>query len=119
MTIREIQNLLDAKLLCGEDKLDAEIAGGCGADLMSDVLAFVKDRSVLLTGLVNHHVIRTAEMLDVSCILFVRGKEVPQDLIDLAEEQGMAVLSTEETLYASCGKLYAAGLPGSGRKVTA
>lgn len=116
MTIRDVQELLNARLLCGEDKLDEEIKAACGADLMSDVLAFVKDKTVLLTGLVNHHVIRTAEMLDVFCVIFVRGKEVPADIVGLAKKQGVALLSTNETLYTSSGKLYAAGLRGCERK---
>ncbi len=116
MTVSEIQRLLDAKLLCGEDKLDEQIHAAFGADLMSDVLAFVEDNTLLLTGLVNHHVIRTAEMLDVFCVLFVRGKEVPADILELAKELGVAVLSTKETLYTSSGKLYGAGLPGCERK---
>ncbi len=116
MTVREIQALLDATLICGEDKLDERIDAAFGSDLMSDALAFVGDNTLLLTGLINHHVIRTAEMLDVFCVLFVRGKEVPGDLIKLAKELGVAVLSTNETLYTSSGKLYAAGLPGCERK---
>ena len=116
MTVREIQRLLGAELLCGEDKLDERIHAAFGADLMSDVLAFVEDNTLLLTGLVNHHVLRTAEMLDVFCVLFVRGKEVPGDMIELAKELGVAILSTKETLYTSSGKLFGAGLPGCERK---
>ncbi len=116
MTVREIQTLLDAALICGEDKLDEQIHAAFGSDLMSDVLAFVEDNTLLLTGLVNHHVLRTAEMLDVFCILFVRGKEVPEDIVALAKELDVAILSTKETLYTSSGKLYGAGLPGCERK---
>jgi predicted transcriptional regulator len=116
MTIREIQRLLDARLICGEDRLDDQVYAAFGADLMSDVLAFVRDNTILLTGLVNHHVIRTAEMLDVFCVLFVRGKDIPDDLIALAKELGVTILSTKETLYTSSGKLYGAGLPGCERR---
>ena len=74
MTIRELIPVLDARVLCGEDKLDQEVKSACGSDLMSDVLAFVKDKTVLITGLTNIHVMRTAEMLDIHCVVFARGK---------------------------------------------
>ena len=71
MKVREIQDCLQAKLLYGEDELEREVKYGFGADLMSDVLAFVKDDTVLLTGLTSPHVIRTAEMLDIMvCLLY-------------------------------------------------
>ena len=75
MKIRDIVKLLDAKVYCCEDRLDTEVHACCGCDMMSDVLAFVKDQAVLLTGLVNPQSIRTAEMMDIVCIVLVRGKE--------------------------------------------
>ena len=81
------------------------------ADLMSDVLAFAKDGCILLTGMVNQHVIRTAEMLDVLCITFVRGKKPTDDIIDLAKQTGVTLLCCDHTLYEACGKLYQKGLP--------
>lgn len=78
MTIREVVKLLDAEILCGKDRLDTEIHTACGSDMMSDVLAYVKDQSVLLTGLLNPQVVRTAEMMDMLCIVFVRGKRPEQ-----------------------------------------
>ena len=74
MTIKELIPVLDARVLCGEDKLEQEVSSACGSDLMSDVLAFVKDKTVLITGLTNVHVMRTAEMLDIHCVIFARGK---------------------------------------------
>lgn len=115
MTIRDVARLLSADVLHGEDLLSHEVASACGSDLMSDVLAFVKDRTVLLTGLTNPHVIRTAEMLDVSCIVFSRGKLPTQDMIDMAQERGIAMLATKHTLYVACGILYQNGLPGGVR----
>ena len=112
MTIREVVKLLDAEILCGEEHLDTEIHTACGSDMMSDVLAYVKDQSVLLTGLLNPQVVRTAEMMDMRCVVFVRGKKPTFDVIDLAEECGIVLLTTEERMYAACGKLYAAGLTG-------
>lgn len=116
MTIREIKTLLNARVLCGEDKLDRVVLNACGADLMSDVLMYVKNDCVLLTGLCNTQVIRTAEMLDVTAIVFVRNKQPDQTVLDMAIEQDMVLLGTEETLYSSCGKLYATGLPGTLRE---
>jgi len=87
-----------------------EILAACGSDLMSDVLAFVKDQALLLTGLINPQVVRTAEMMDMKAIVFVRGKTPSPEIIELASESGIVILSTSYPLYISCGKLYASGL---------
>ena len=86
MKIRDIISLLDAEVLCGEENLDVEIHTACGSDMMSDVLAFVKDQSALLTGLVNSQVIRTAVMMDMLCVIFVRGKKPTAEMLELAEK---------------------------------
>lgn len=112
MKIRTIVELLDAKVLCGEDKLDGIVLSACGCDMMSDVLAFVKDQAVLLTGLCNPQVVRTAIMMDMRCIVFVRGKLPPMDIVSFAEESGLVVLTTGERMYTACGKLYKNGLAG-------
>jgi predicted transcriptional regulator len=114
MVIRQIAELLSAKVLCGEDKLDGIVNSACGCDMMSDVLAFVKDQAVLVTGLCNPQVVRTAIMMDMRCIVFVRGKMPPSDVISLAKDAGIVVLATEERMYSACGKLYSNGLPGGG-----
>ena len=77
---------------------------------MSDVLAYVKDKGLLLTGLMNLQVIRTAEMMDINAICFVRGKKPSQDLIDLANDTNLVLMGTEYPLYVSSGKLYNNGL---------
>ena len=112
MKIREIVELLDAEVLTGEELLDGEVYSACGCDMMSDVLAFVKEQAVLLTGLCNPQVVRTAEMMDMRCIVFVRGKNPPQDVVALAKESSIVVLSTNERMYVACGKLYVNGLLG-------
>ena len=112
MKISTIAELLAAKVLCGQDKIENEVHSACGSDMMSDVLAFVKDQAVLLTGLVNLQVVRTAEMMDMRCIVFVRGKKPPVEVISAAEDAGIVVLATEERMYPACGKLYATGLVG-------
>lgn len=113
MKVSQIQELLDADLLIGADQLDLEIRTACGSDLMSDVLAFVKDHTVLLTGLTNPHVVRTAEMLDVGCVVFARGKRPTADMLEMAQEKGIVMLATKHTLYVTCGILYKNGLPGT------
>ncbi len=114
MTINDIKNLLDAQVVCGEDILDKEVFSACGSDMMSDVLAFVKNRAVLLTGLMNAQVIRTAEMMDMICVVFVRDKKPSNDIIQLAQESGIAVLSSPKRMYEACGILYTNGLKGDG-----
>ena len=114
MTINTVKDLLEAELLCGSESLEEEVHSACGSDMMSDVLAYVKDQAVMLTGLVNAQVIRTAEMMDMKCIVFVRSKRPSADMIDLAEEHGIAVMTTAKRMYDACGILYSNGLKGNG-----
>jgi hypothetical protein len=114
MTVKEAVTLLEGQFFNGEDKSDMEVVSACGADLMSDVMAFVKDRVVLLTGLVNAQVIRTAELLDIHAIIFVRGKVPGRDMIDMAEESDIILAGTKHPMFLSCGKLYEAGLKAGG-----
>ena len=116
MKISQIQELLEAEIVCGEDQLDKEVASACGSDMMSDVLAYVKDQAVLLTGLVNPQVVRTAEMMDMVCVVFVRSKAPTQEMVTLAKEHGMVLLKTRKRMYEACGKLYANGLGGNGEQ---
>ena len=112
MKISRMQELLSAELLVGEDCIDREVHSACGCDLMSDVLAYVKDQAVLLTGLINPQVIRTAVMMDMICIVFVRSKKPTEEMLELARESGIAVFSTDKRLYEACGLLYSNGLDG-------
>ena len=105
-----IQELLEAEVVCGEEYLDHEVHSACGSDMMSDVLAYVKDQAVLLTGLVNPQVIRTAEMMDMVCIVFVRSKSPSEEMIRLAKESDMVILKTKKRMYEACGRLYVGGL---------
>jgi hypothetical protein len=116
MTVNEAVKVLEGQLYCGEAKADLEVASACGADLMSDVMAFVKDRVLLLTGLVNPQVIRTAELLDIHCIIFVRGKSPSRDMIDMAEESEIILGGTKLPMFLACGKLYEAGLKTGGTR---
>jgi hypothetical protein len=116
MTVSEAVSLLEGQYFCGEEKADLEIASACGADLMSDVMAFVKDKVLLLTGLVNPQVIRTAELLDIHAIIFVRGKNPSMDMIDMAKESDIILSGTKMPMFIACGKLYEAGLKQGGTR---
>jgi predicted transcriptional regulator len=91
--------------------LSREIKGGCGADLMSDVLAYIQPEAVLLTGLCNPQVVRTSQMADVAAIVLVRGKNPPQETIDLANAEGIPLITSPYGMFELCGRLYQAGLP--------
>ena len=112
MKLSAIREILDATVLSGEEHLDREVLAACGSDFMSDVLAYVKDQAVLLTGLNNPQVVRTADMMDMVCIVFVRGKRPDDMLLSLAEERGIAVMTTDLTMFTACGLLYEKGLRG-------
>ncbi|MEA4897081.1 hypothetical protein ACH6CV_05690 [Bacillota bacterium Meth-B3] len=112
MKAEQIIKVLDAKILSGDKLPEEDIRSACGSDMMSDVLAFPKERMVLLTGLTNAHVVRTCEMLDVLLIVFVRGKVPGQDVLNMAKNRGIVVIGTPYTLYEACGLLYESGLPG-------
>ena len=116
MKVFEIKEILDAEIICGEEFLDREVFTACGSDMMSDVLAYVKEQAVLLSGLVNPQVVRTAEMMDMHCIVFVRGKQPDQGIIDLARDRDIVLLSTKQKMFASCGMLYENGLRGGALK---
>lgn len=110
MTVKDVRDILDAEVLTCSDMLDTEVRSACGSDMMSEVLAFSKDHSVLLTGLCNQQSIRTAEMMDIKCLVYVRGKRPAEDVLEMAEERGIIVLTTEHRMFSSCGLLYNAGL---------
>lgn len=113
MKISIIKELLSADLICCEESISHEVFSACGSDMMSDVLAYVKDQAVLLTGLVNPQVIRTAEMMDMKCIVFVRSKLPNSEMVALAKESGIVLLATKKRMYEACGILYSNGLVGN------
>ena len=110
MTVKEIASILEAKFLCCEEEGDRLVNSVFASDMMSDVLAFVTEDTLLLTGLINSQSVRTAEMLDLPALVFVRGKNPHQDAVDRARMIGMPALSTPMTMYEACGRLYGAGL---------
>ena len=112
VTLKKVAEVLEAQVVSGQESLGRTVNQACGSDMMSDVLAYGQGQSLLLTGLLNQQVIRTAEMLDMHCIVFVRGKVPSPEVLALAEEKDIAVLSTEYGMFAACGLLYRAGLQG-------
>jgi len=112
LKLNEAQNVLKAEVIWGNDCLDKEIVSACGSDLMSDVLAFTKEKTLLLTGLTNIQVIRTAEMSDLVGIVFVRGKRPGPEVIQLAQIKGIPLMVTDYPMFEACGVLYQAGVSG-------
>ena len=111
MTVSEVAKILNAEFFaCPELADTTEIHSACGSDMMSDVLAYVKDQGLLMTGLVNPQVVRTAEMMDIACVVFVRGKKPDAMVVSAATAKNIILLGTTERMYQACGKLYSAGL---------
>jgi predicted transcriptional regulator len=112
MKLKDIKRILDAQVITGADLMEIDIKMACGSDLMSDVLSFVKSKAILLTGLTNPQVVRTAEMADLRAICFVRGKKPPAETIEIAESKDIPLLMTSLPMFESCGRLHREGLPG-------
>ena len=110
MKIGEIADMLSAKVICGADKLENDVTSAFASDLMSDVLTLDPDRMVLITGLTNTQTIRTAEMADISCIVFVRGKKVSPEMQQLACDNNMVLMECSYSMFRTVGILYDAGL---------
>ena len=111
MKIKDIAAVVAGSTLCSPEAADTDIASACAFDMMSDVLAYVRDQGALITGLVNPQVVRTAVMVDIACIVFVCGKRPDADMIKLAENYKIVFIATEMSTYEAAGRLYAAGLP--------
>ncbi len=113
MKIREIAALANAEVLSGKELLDTEVYSACGSDMMSDVLAFVKEQGLLITGLVNPQVVRTAEMMDMRAILFVRSKKPTPEILELANQCEIVVMASPLRMFEACGLIYESGLKGT------
>ena len=112
MKLSEIVDALEASVVYGTDHLEKEVTT-CGAsDLMSDILAGLSEGSILLTGLTTVQVIRTAMVAGVGAIVFVRSKTPPQEVIELAQEQELPLISSPYSMFVSCGRLHACNLTG-------
>jgi predicted transcriptional regulator len=111
LKLSEVQKVLNARIIEGQDKMDREAESAFGADLMSDVLAFTRKKTLLLTGLTNVQVIRTADVSELSAIVFVRGKVPGAEIVEVAKECDIPLLLTDYTMFEACGILYKLGLP--------
>lgn len=114
MYLHEILEIVKGEIIVGKDLQNKQIDNGCGADLMSDVLACnINPRTLLITSLANIQVMRTADIVDLAAILFVRGKKPVEDVTKLASEANIPLIATKYNMFETCGKLYKAGLKGS------
>ncbi len=112
MKLKDIKNILEAKVIVEANFGTMEIKTIVGSDLMSDVLAFSKSGSLLLTGLTNSQVVRTAEITEIKAICFICGKKPQDEAIELARENQAPLFTTNFSMYEACGRLYENGLPG-------
>jgi predicted transcriptional regulator len=112
VTLQEVKEILDAEVFVGHDQLGKEVKTAFGADLMSDVLAFAKTGSILLTGLTNTQIVRTSNILDIAAIIIVRGKRPLPETVKLAEELKIPLLATKYILFEAVGRLYKKGIVG-------
>lgn len=110
MQISILQELLEARILCGENRLQDDVEHVFACDMMSDVLACPDEINCLLTGLTNQQVIRTADMMDIGLVIFVRGKCPPEEVVEMARQRDMVVMLTRCRMFTACGRLYEAGL---------
>ena len=116
MKLAEVQNVLRSEIVCGAELLDSDVLTACGSDLMSDVLVFTKENTLLLTGLTNIQVIRTAEVGDLVGIVFVRGKRPGPEVVELARGKGIPLLVTDFSMYEACGIIYGNGVKSCSRE---
>jgi predicted transcriptional regulator len=114
MKLGDVLEVIEGKVITKDPDLGLNIEMGCGADLMSDVLAFTHEGTLLMSGLTNPQVVRTAEMAGIKAIVFVRGKIPPAETVSLAEEKGIPLLASKYTMFETCGRLYQAGLTSCG-----
>lgn len=110
MILSDLVTLLEGEVLFPEADLDREVPCAFASDMISDILMCTKEPTLLLTGLTNNQVIRLSDMIDLTAIVFVRGKKPLQDVIEMAEERGLPIITTKFTLYRCSGLLYNAGL---------
>jgi predicted transcriptional regulator len=110
MKISEIVNIVDGRVICGQELLNGEVQNAFSSDLLSDVLTINRPGIMLITGVANLQTIRTAEMAEVTCILLVRNKKANLEMIDLARENGLMIVECAGSMFGVSGKLYQAGI---------
>ena len=115
LRLAEIRDLLDCEVVCGGHRLDEVVTECFAADLMSDVLAFSKPHALLITGLSGIQSVHTADVAELAGIVFVHRKRPPQQVLDLARERNLPVLSTPLHMFDACAALAARGLRGGSK----
>jgi hypothetical protein len=110
MTIKEITEIVDGKVICCEEKTSTCVEYAFSSDLMSDVLTVEKENLVLITGLANLQTIRTSEMSDINCIIFGRDKKIGEEMVSLARENNMVLVESPHSVFHISGELYKAGI---------
>ena len=110
--LEDLITILDAQVLCSQDLLSVEVKSVSASDMMSDTLTFAKEDSLMVTGLNNRQVVRTAEIAGIVAICFVRGKVPEEETIMLAKEKNITLLTTKLLMFETCGRLYKKGLRG-------
>ncbi|HDP75922.1 MAG TPA: hypothetical protein ENN49_08645 [Bacteroidales bacterium] len=110
MKLRELAELVNGNVVCCQHKLDTEVEYAFASDLMSDVLTVRVDKLLLITGLANMQAVRTAEMADIQAIIFVRNKTVSEDMINLAEDNGIVLIESPFTMFRASGLLFGKGV---------
>lgn len=108
MKLEEVKELLSAKVLCGESLLDKDVENFYASDLMSDILATVKEPGILITAMIQPQVVRTTQMLDLIGIIFVNGKIPPEETLRLANSNEILIMTTKYSMFETCGKIYIA-----------
>lgn len=110
MNLNEIITIAEGEVITTELSTDVNIHGGYCADLMSDVLAYSRPRAILLTGLTNPQVVRTAQIAEFRAIIFIRGKKPQQETIEIALQENIPLISSPLGMFELSGRLHDAGL---------
>ena len=110
MLLKELCSLVEGRIICGESRMEESVEYAFASDLMSDVLTIKIDNFIIITGLANIQSVRTAEMSDVPFILMVRGKGITDEMLELAQENDMVIMSTNFSMFRAAGVLFNAGL---------
>jgi predicted transcriptional regulator len=112
MKLEKIVEILEGDIICNTFNGEIDISTACGADLMSDVLSYFESGLLLLTGLNMPQAVRAAEMADIKAIVFVRGKSIDKNTLELAKEKKIPLVATGLSMFEACGRLYQQGLKG-------
>lgn len=110
MKLEDISNIIEGQVVCPVNLNGKVFKRAFSSDLMSDVLTLKQDDVLLITGLANLQTIRTAEMADITCIVFARNKKVSTEMIEIAMDAGIALIECRFSMFKTSGLLYQAGL---------